>query len=142
MASQPECFPRNLLVDVTLKLESNPAHREPCRPVVELPFSFTHTLFVALGVNTNVGADTRVYPVFHSPQSHPNGLVCDLERLGSYSAVVVFHAQSIIAPNDGCAPSRTTGGYMGAAFLGFRLLRKLWREPVTGWGRSREASRE
>lgn len=79
MARQSECLPSNLLVDIALQLKNNPAHGQSHGPVVELSLSFTHTLLIALSVDTDVGAHALVKLVVHPPQPPLDGLFCDLE---------------------------------------------------------------
>lgn len=79
MASQSERLPSDLLVQISLQLEDNAAHGKPDGPVVEFTLTLTHTLLIALGVDTNVGAHPLVQLVVHASQSPFDGLLCDLQ---------------------------------------------------------------
>lgn len=140
MASQPKRFPGNLFVQFTLELEHNSAHGNLRRPVVEFSLSLTHTLFVTLGVDTQIGTDTLVERVVHTSQTPLDRFLCDFERLGGQSTIVVLHPQAIVAPDDSCTPIRSTSGDMRATLGRFRLLHELRSQPVKGRRGRREAS--
>lgn len=140
VARQSECLTSNLLVQITLQLKHHPTDREPDSPVVELSLTLTHTLLIALGVHTDIGADPLVEFVLHASQPSLNSLFRDLERRSRHTPVVVFHAQPEISPNHCRSPDRAACRYMRPAFGRLGLLSDLWCEPVEGWRGRGEAA--
>lgn len=120
---------------VPLELEQDPADGHPRGPVVEATFALPHTHLVALGVDPDVGADTGEEAVTLAPQPPLDGFLRDGQLLCRNAAVVVPHAEPVVAPDDrgalGAAARRDVRATL-AVFLGVAALRS---EPVMGtWG--------
>lgn len=92
MASQSECLAGHLLVQISLQLKDHSAHGQSNSPVVEFTLTLTHTLLIALGVDTDVGADSFVKLVVHASQAPLNCFLRNLQSRSRHSAVVIFHA--------------------------------------------------
>lgn len=103
MPSQSECLPSNLLVQVSLQLKDNAAHRKPNSPVIEFTLTLTHTLLVTLGVDTDVGAHPLVELVVHPSQSSLDRLLCNLQSRSRHPTVVVLHAKPEVSPYHCCS---------------------------------------
>lgn len=63
VSSQPECIPHNLLMQITLELEQDPADGHSSCPVIKTSFTLAHSNFVSFGVDSNVGTDSGIQPV-------------------------------------------------------------------------------
>lgn len=105
VASQSECLPSNLLVQVSLQLKHNATHWKPNSPVIEFTLTLTHTLLVTFGVDTDVGAHPLVELVVHASQPPLDCLLRDLQSRSWHPTVVVLHAQPEVTPYHCCSAS-------------------------------------
>lgn len=75
-----------------------------------------------------------VQAVLHASQALLDGLVGDLELLRGDAAVVVFQADAVVAPDEGCAACAAAGGNARAAFARFAGFAGFGGQPVEGSG--------
>lgn len=126
---------------IALDLKQNLAHVRPARPVVEAALSLTHTLVVTRSVHADVGGCAVVQAVLHASQALLDGLVGDFELLRGNAAVVVFQADAVVAPDEGCAACAAAGGNARAAFARFAGFAGFGSQPVERSGGRGEGAR-
>lgn len=120
---------------VPLELEQDPADGHPRGPVVEAAFPLPHAHLVALGVDPDVGADACEEAVPLAPEPPLDGLLGDGQLLGGDAAVVVPHAEPVVAPDDRGALGAAARRDMRAALAVLLGMAALRGEPVVGaWG--------
>jgi hypothetical protein len=113
-------------VQISLNLKDNLTNRHPRGPPIKASLSLSHTHIVSARVHADVGGDAHVHDELHTTQALADGVLCDLELLRADAAVVVAHAQPVVAPDDGGAAHAAARGDAAAAlsrfarFTGFR----------------------
>ena len=82
-----------------------------------------------------------VQAVLHASQALLDGLVGDLELLCGDAAVVILQANTIVAPDEGCAARAAAGGNARATFARFAGFAGFGGQPVEGSGGGGEGAR-
>jgi hypothetical protein len=130
ITSQTKGVPHDLFVQVSLNLEHNLTDSQPSGPVVKAALSLSHSAFVAACVDTYVCRDALVEAEFHASQALLDGLFGNAELCCGNAAVVVAHAQAVVAPNDSGAAHTASCGHTTSAFPRLASLAGFGDEPA------------
>lgn len=126
IARQTQSILHYLFVYLSANLKHNPSVRHTGRPMIKRPLSFSHSLVVAAGVNTYIGDNTVVYPVFRASQSPFDDFLCNPELFCRYPPVSVDHTDAIVSPHDCSAFCTATGAHSRLALLCLARLPGFW----------------
>lgn len=134
VASQTESVADDLLVEHAPDLEEDLVDGHSRGPVIERSLSFTHTHLVSADKDADVAGHALVEAVLLPAQALLDGVLGDLELLGRDAAVVVRHAQPVVAPDDGGAARGAPRGAARAALHHLLLPVDRGLQPRAGPG--------
>lgn len=135
-----KCIFDDLFVQISLNFEDDLAHCHPRRPPIKTTLSLSHTALISTRVHTNVGRDAHVEAELHSSEPLADGFLSDAKLVCADTAVVVPHAQAVIAPDNSGPAGATTGWHAAAAFARFARFTAFGGKIIEQRGRRRKGA--